>query len=51
MLPAACLGDIAALALSPAVAAPLAALPWHRLRVADRPTQDALLTLLAESEA
>ena len=36
-----------ALALSPAVAAPLASLPWRRLRVAVRPDQDSLMTLLA----
>lgn len=47
-LPAGCLNVVDALALSPAVAAPLAPLPWRRLRVADRPTQDALLTLLAD---
>ena len=48
-VPASCLAAVEALALSPAVAAPLAPLPWRRLRVADRPTQDALLTLLADS--
>ncbi len=47
-LPAGCLNAVDALALSPAVAAPLAHLPWRRLRVADRPSQDALLTLLAD---
>lgn len=47
-LPAECLNAVDALALSPAVAAPLAPLPWRRLRVADRPSQDALLTLLAD---
>lgn len=47
-LPAGCLNVVDAIALSPAVAAPLAPLPWRRLRVADRPTQDALLTLLAD---
>lgn len=47
-LPAGCLNAVDALALSPAVAAALASLPWRRLRVADRPTQDALLTLLAD---
>ena len=47
-LPATCLHAVDALALSPAVAAPLAALPWRRIRVAARPTQDALLTLLAD---
>lgn len=48
VLPAECLTAVDALALSPAVAAPLASLPWRRLRVAARPTQDALLTLLAD---
>lgn len=47
-LPVACLKAVDALALSAAVAAPLAALPWRRLRVAAQPTQDALLTLLAD---
>lgn len=47
-LPAGCLNTVDALALSPAVAASLAPLPWRRLRVADRPSQDALLTLLAD---
>lgn len=47
-LPAGCLNAVDAFALSPAVAAPLAHLPWRRLRVADRPSQDALLTLLAD---
>ena len=47
-LPATCLHAVDALALSPAVAAPLAALPWRRIRVAARPTQDALLTLLTD---
>lgn len=47
-LPVSCLQAVDALALSAAVAAPLAALPWRRLRVAARPTQDALLTLLAD---
>jgi uroporphyrinogen-III synthase len=47
-LPDGCLNAVDALALSPAVAAPLAPLPWRRLRVADRPSQDALLTLLAD---
>lgn len=50
-LPAGCLKAVDALALSPAVAAPLAPLPWRRLRVADRPSQDALLTLLADPTA
>lgn len=50
-LPAGCVNDVEALALSPAVAAPLAPLPWRRLRVADRPSQDALLTLLADPTA
>lgn len=50
VLPPSCLGGVEALALSPAVAAPLALLPWRRLRLADRPTQDALLTLLADAE-
>ncbi len=50
-LPAGCLNAVDALALSPAVAAPLAPLPWRRLRVADRPSQDALLTLLADPTA
>lgn len=45
-LPGSCLKAVDAMALSPAVAAPLASLPWRRLRVADRPSQDALLTLL-----
>ena len=49
-MPCAAIAGIEALALSPAVAAPLAALPWRRLRVADRPSQDALLTLLADAE-
>jgi uroporphyrinogen-III synthase len=48
-LPARCLNTVDALALSPAVAAPLASLPWRRLRVAEQPTQDALLTLLADT--
>ena len=47
-LPASCLHLVDALALSPAVAAPLATLPWRRIRVAARPTQDALLTLLTD---
>ena len=50
-LPAGCLKAVDALALSPAVAAPLALLPWRRLLVADRPSQDALLTLLADPTA
>lgn len=37
-----------ALALSPAVAAPLAVLPWRRICVAGRPDQDTLMTLLAD---
>ena len=47
-LPAECLQAVDALALSPAVATPLAALPWRRIRVAAKPTQDALLALLSE---
>jgi uroporphyrinogen-III synthase len=42
------LKDVDALALSPAVAAPLAALPWRRICVAARPDQDSLMTLLAD---
>jgi uroporphyrinogen-III synthase len=48
-MPARCLNTVDALALSPAVAAPLASLPWRRIRVAEQPTQDALLTLLADT--
>lgn len=47
-LPLSCLRAVDALALSAAVATPLAALPWRSLRVAARPTQDELLTLLAD---
>ena len=43
-----CLCAVDALALSPAVAVPLARLPWRRIRVAARPDQEALLTLLAD---
>jgi uroporphyrinogen-III synthase len=49
-LPAECVMAVDALALSPAVAAPLASLPWRRIRVAARPDQDALLTLLADAD-
>ncbi|MBC7952056.1 MAG: uroporphyrinogen-III synthase [Rhodospirillaceae bacterium] len=42
-------GRIIALALSPAVAAALAALPWADIRVAAAPTQTALLALLDHS--
>ena len=49
-LPAGSLAAVDALALSPAVAAPLASLPWRRIRVAARPDQDALLTLLADAD-
>jgi uroporphyrinogen-III synthase len=43
-----CLKTVDALAISPAVAVPLAPLPWRRLRIAARPDQDAMLTLLAD---
>jgi len=47
-LPGECLKAVDAMVISPAVAAPLCSLPWRRIRVAARPTQEALLTLLAD---
>lgn len=47
-MPPDCLAAVDALVLSAAVGAPLASLPWRRIRVAARPDQDALLTLLAD---
>jgi len=47
-MPAECLAAVDALVLSAAIAVPLACLPWRRIRVAARPDQDALLTLLAD---
>lgn len=44
---AAALRPIEACAISEPAAVPLRPLPWRRIRVADRPTQDALLQLLA----
>jgi uroporphyrinogen-III synthase len=38
--------EIEALAISPPTAMALRALPWRRIRVADRPNQDALLAML-----
>lgn len=42
------LGQVAAYALSPAVADKLRAVSWRALRVADRPDQEALLAILDE---
>ncbi len=47
-MPGECLKAVDAMAISPAVAEPLSVLPWRRVRVAARPSQDALLTLLAD---
>ncbi len=45
-LPAECLHEVDALALSAKVAAPLARLPWRSIQVAAKPTQEAVLALL-----
>ncbi len=45
-LPAGLFAPIDALAISPAAAAALDSLPWHRIRVAAAPNQDELLGLL-----
>jgi uroporphyrinogen-III synthase len=51
---AACCAGVAALAISPAAAAPLAALPWRERRIARHPDRPSLLAaldaLLAESD-
>lgn len=46
-LPAEVFMAVDSLAISPAAAAPLAALPWNRIRVAAAPNQDQLLGLLS----
>jgi uroporphyrinogen-III synthase len=47
---AGCAPNIEALALSPAVAGALAALPWRRIRVASHPSQDELLALMSTQD-
>lgn len=45
-LPPTCLARVEAIAISAAVAAVLAPLPWQRIRVASLPNQDAMMALL-----
>ena len=49
-MPVGCVRAVDALAISEAVAAPLASLPWRRIRVAAWPDQDSLMTLLADTD-
>ncbi len=45
-LPPTCVASVEAMAISAAVAAALAPLPWQRIRVASLPNQDAMMALL-----